>query len=129
MLQTWLDTEHAWQAPVADPRDPRLVAVREFSTDEGPLTLHILAGSDGSPSFEYRFVDGSGELRESLVTYGADSVQALLFCITAAGDHLRRYVPTASFADLSVTAMLVTDLSAVGQWRAQVSMPAQLPLD
>lgn len=127
MLPTWLDTPDAWRAQVADAHDPRLVALREFTTDKGPLTLKILAAPDGSPSFEYHFIDERGEVCESLVTYGVDSIQALLFCLTAAGDYLRRYVPTASFADMGVTALLVTDLSAVGEWRAQVTMPAQLP--
>ncbi|GGM35231.1 hypothetical protein [Microbacterium saperdae] len=112
---------------MVDDDERQIVASRLFQTDDGDLTLQILAGGDGSTSFGYQFLNESGEVTESLDTYGADSLQALLFCITAAGDYLQRYVPSASFAELGVTAMLTTDLGAVGEWRAQVSMPAVLP--
>lgn len=104
-----------------------IVASRVFSTDSGGLTLNILASTDGSPAFTYEFLDQNGELEESLETFGVDTLQALLFCITAAGDYLKRYEPTASFAELGVTAMLTTDLSASNEWRAEVSMPTRLP--
>ncbi|PDQ34950.1 MAG: hypothetical protein B5766_08635 [Candidatus Lumbricidophila eiseniae] len=115
----------AWWAQVVK-QERVVVASREFSTNSGDLTLRILASTEDSPSFEYQFLDQNGEVTESLETYGADSLQALLFCITAAGDYLQRFVPTASFADLGVTALLTTDLSASGEWRAQVSIPAIL---
>lgn len=104
-----------------------VVASREFATDSGPLTLNILTSADGSPSFRYEFRNEEGETIESLETYGVDSIQALLFCITAAGDYLQRYVPSASFSELGVTALLRTDLSASGEWKAHVSMPTELP--
>lgn len=126
MQRTWFATRGAWQAPVAE-RERLVVASREFTTDGGPLTLNILASADGSPSFGYQFLDQNGDMTESLETYGADSLQALLFCITAAGDYLQRFVPSASFADLGETALLTTDLSVSGEWRAQVSLPAILP--
>lgn len=104
-----------------------VVATREFTSDSGMLTLRILASADGSPSFGYQFLDHTGEVIESLETSGVDSLQALLFCITAAGDYLRQFVPTASFVDLGGTGLLTTDLSVVDQWKAQVSMPTVLP--
>lgn len=116
----------AWQVPVAE-RERLVIASREFTTNDGPLTLEILASADGSPSFGYQFLNQNGEMTESLETYGVDSLQALLFCITAAGDYLQRFVPSASFADLGATALLTTDLSVSGEWRAQVSLPAILP--
>lgn len=108
-------------------RERLVVASREFASDSGVLTLRILASADGAPSFAYQLLDHTGEVMESLETYGVDSLQALLFCITAAGDYLQRFVPTASFADLGVTGLLTTDLSVVDEWKAQVSMPAVLP--
>jgi hypothetical protein len=106
-----------------------VVARREFRTEDGDLTLQILKGLDSSTSFSYEFLDKNGEVTASLESYGVDSLQALLFCITAAGDYLARYAPTASFADLGVTAVLTTDLTTTDVWRAQVSMPAILPPD
>lgn len=107
--------------------DAQIVASRTFQTDHGDLTLHILSGGNGSTSFTYQFLNEDGEITASPDVYGADSLQALLFCITSAGDYLQRFVPTASFADLGVTALLTTDLDAVGEWRAHVSMPIVLP--
>lgn len=104
-----------------------VIASREFTTDVGGLTLKILASADGSPSCGYQFLDDTGQVTESLEVYGVDSLQALLFCVTAAGDYLQRFVPTASFADLGVTALLTTDLSVSDEWRAHVSMPAITP--
>ncbi|ONI64244.1 hypothetical protein ALI44B_06755 [Leifsonia sp. ALI-44-B] len=100
-----------------------VVARREFATDSGALTLEILRGDDDAPAFAYRFTGEDGGIVETLTTFGLDDVQALLFCVTAAGDYLRRFVPSASFADLGVTGLLTTDLSASTEWRAQVSIP------
>ncbi|MFV0372507.1 hypothetical protein [Microbacterium sp.] len=108
-------------------RKRQIVASRVFQTDSGDLTLQILGGGGDSASFGYQFLDENRAATASLDVHGADSLQALLFCITAAGDYLQRYVPTASFADLGVSALLTTDLEAVGEWRAHVSMPAVLP--
>lgn len=96
-----------------------MIASRTFSTEDGPLTLHILPGTGATPSFEYRFIEVSGEVRASMVTFGADSVQALLFCLTAAGDYLAKFVPSASFADLGITGLLTTDLSENSEWHAR----------
>lgn len=119
-------TPDVWQAPVAE-QERLVVASREFTTDSGVLTLRILASTDGSPSFAHQFLDQTGEVTEPLETSGVDSLQALLFCITAAGDYLQQFVPTASFADLGVTALLTTDLSVSDEWRAQVSVPVISP--
>jgi hypothetical protein len=104
-------------------RSPFVVARRTFTTDSGVLTLEILRGDDDAPAFAYRFFGEDGGIVETLTTFGVDDLQALLFCVTAAGDYLRRFVPSASFADLGVTGLLTTDLSAPSEWRAQVSIP------
>jgi hypothetical protein len=100
-----------------------IVARREFATNDGALTLEIIQGVDDAPAFEYRFTGEDGVVVETLTAFGVDELQALLFCITAAGDYLRRYVPSASFADLGVTGLLTTDLTTSSEWRAQVSIP------
>ncbi|MFE7846560.1 hypothetical protein ACFUTX_15350 [Microbacterium sp. NPDC057407] len=70
-----------------------IVARRDFTTDDGILTLQILTGAGEPPSFEYQFLNEDGTVAAELETFGADSLQALLFCMTAAGDYLDHFVP------------------------------------
>ena len=101
-----------------------VLARREFTSDEGDFVLEFRAGAGPGPSCEFEMRDAAtGLLLETGTTYGVDSLQALLFCITAAGDYLRSFVPSAGFADLGVTGLLTTDLSDLGRWCAQVSIP------
>lgn len=106
------------------PAEPRIVATRIFETDTGGLTLHISDTSADIPAFRYDFLDETGTVTDSMEVYGEDSVQALLFAVTAAGDYLQRFVPSASFLGLGVHGLLTTDLSAVDEWRADVVLPA-----
>lgn len=106
------------------PAEPRIVATRIFETDTGGLTLHISDSSADFSAFRYDFFDETGAVTHSMEVYGEDSVQALLFAVTAAGDYPQRFVPSASFLGLGVHGLLTTDLSAVDEWRAQVVLPA-----
>lgn len=102
-----------------------VVVAREFETDAGVLRLDVIAIVGDVPGFRYRILNGDGDEVESLDVYGADTVQALLFCLTAAGDYLQRYVPSASFFETGVSGLPITDVSAVGEWRAHVSIPTE----
>ncbi|MCP3427100.1 hypothetical protein NBM05_14040 [Rothia sp. AR01] len=101
-----------------------VIAARVFETGSGPLTLHILPTPDETPSMTYRFLDAAGDVVESLTTYGVDTVQALLFCLAAAGDRLRVLDPEASFAQTGVAGLPITELGDPVVWRAVVTMPA-----
>ena len=102
-----------------------VVATRMLDTPSGTVTVVILRHRSEAPAFEYRLVDAEGRVAASTVTYGVDSMQALLFCLAAAGDHLRAAYPDADFAELGTTSLLVTDLGRDDVWRAAVAMPAR----
>lgn len=101
-----------------------VIAARVFETGSGPLTLHILSAPDETPSMTYRFLDAAGDVVESLTTYGVDTVQALLFCLTAAGDRLRAHAPEASFSQTGTAGLPITEFVDPAVWRAVVTMPA-----
>ncbi|MBF4459384.1 hypothetical protein [Pseudoclavibacter sp. VKM Ac-2867] len=103
----------------------QVVATREFETDAGILRLEVIPKGGDAPAFKYRILNSNGDEIESLEVYGADSVQALLFCLTAAGDYLQRYVPSASFFETGVSGLPITDIGAVGEWRARISIPTE----
>lgn len=103
------------------------IARREFETEDGVVMLSIVAEEGGAPAMSYRFSRESGEVFETLTVYGADSVQALLFCLTAAGDYLRARIPSASFARTGSAGLPITDVAAWGEWLARISMPAGEP--
>jgi hypothetical protein len=103
------------------------IARREFETEDGVVMLSIVTEESEAPAMTYRFSRESGEVFETLTVYGADSTQALLFCLTAAGDYLRARIPSASFARTGSTGLPVTDLTARGEWLARISMPEGEP--
>ncbi|MCT1922013.1 hypothetical protein M3C63_09100 [Brevibacterium luteolum] len=106
------------------PAEPRIVATRIVETATGGLTLHFSDTTADIPTCRYDLIDETGVVTDSMEVYGEDSVQALLFAITAAGDYLQRFVPSASFVGLGTHGLLTTDLSAADQWRAHVVLPA-----
>jgi len=106
------------------PAELRIGATRIVETATGCLTLDISDSSADFSAFGYDFLDETGMVTGSMEVYGEDSVQALLFAVTAAGDYPQRFVPSASFLGLGVHGLLTTDLSAVDEWRAQVVLPA-----
>ena len=67
------------------------------------MTLEISASTHSAPSATYAFTRSDGSELARVTTFGVDTVQALMFCLTAAGDYLKRYVPSASFAETGVT--------------------------
>jgi hypothetical protein len=103
------------------------IARREFETEDGVVTLSIVTEEGEAPTMSYRFSRDSGEVFETLTVYGADSVQALLFCLTAAGDYLHAHIPSASFAQTGSPGLPITDLTARGEWLAHISMPTGEP--
>ena len=106
------------------PAELRIGATRIVETATGGLTLDISDSSADFSAFGYDFLDETGMVTGSMEVYGEDSVQALLFAVTAAGDYPQRFVPSASFLGLGVHGLLTTDLSAVDEWRAQVVLSA-----
>ena len=102
-----------------------VAASRTYDTGSGPLTVEFSTPQevDGLISCAYRFRDSAGQHREETTFFGVDSVQALIFCLTGAGDYLQRFEPTASFAGLPFTGLLATDLTADSMWSATVRLP------
>ena len=103
-----------------------LVASRVLSTADGDITVVVQRPSSPEidlSAFEYVITNASCSTVASASFYGVDDVQALLFCLTAVGDYLTRFVPTASFAGLDVTGFPATDLSAKDAWVSSVTIP------
>ncbi|WOF21469.1 hypothetical protein N8K70_08645 [Microbacterium betulae] len=97
------------------------------SSDFGTIELRITREDDEVPAFAYTIQNTDGRVDESFTAYGEDDVQALLFCLTAAGDYFARFVPDASFVELGITGLPVTATRAEGEWRAEVVTPTVLP--
>lgn len=103
-----------------------LIARRDLATSDGDISVEIRMPKNETTdmiSYEYRVLGPTDNLIESAIFFGADSVQALLFCLTAVGDYLHRFEPSASFADLGISGFPRTVLGETGQWVASVSYP------
>lgn len=96
---------------------------REFSTETGRITLGISVSRRPTPSATYVFADSEGTELARLTTYGVDTVQALMFCLTAAGDYVKNYVPSASFAETGVSGLPATVFDSTTSWKAEMSLP------
>lgn len=100
-----------------------VVAERIFETSDGDLKLEIKAAhTPDVASFIYEISTASGNC-ETQTIYGADTMQALLLCLAASGDYIRRFHPEASFLGLESSGLLQTNIDVEGEWRAEASMP------
>lgn len=103
-----------------------LVCQRTLMTNSGNWIVYISKSEDlnsSGESFTYHINDAEGKLVSSAMLHGEDSVQAILFCLTAAGDYISRFAPEASFAGLGAACLPVTDLEAKKEWRASLRIP------
>lgn len=99
------------------------VAERIFETGDGDLKLEIKAAhTPDVASFTYVISTASGNC-ETQTIYGADTMQALLLCLAASGDYIRRFHPEASFLGLEGSGLLQTNVNVEGEWRAEATMP------
>lgn len=100
------------------------VTQRMFETSEGTLTLTISRQEDSDPpAYAYEITTQSGSEPHSQIIYGADDMQALLLCLAAAGDYVKRFHPDASFLGIPGAGLLETSLDVSGEWRAEATMP------
>ena len=96
---------------------------REFATGAGRITLDISVSRRPTPSATYVFADSERAELARLTTYGVDTMQALIFCLTAAGDYVKEYLPSASFAETGVSGLPVTVFDSATSWKAEMSLP------
>lgn len=100
-----------------------VVAERVLETPDGDLKIEIQAAhTPDVASFTYEISTASGNC-ESQTIYGADTMQALLLCLAASGDYIRRFHPEASFLGLDSSGLLQTDIDVEGEWHVEASMP------
>lgn len=96
---------------------------RIFETPDGELKLVVQAAhTPDVASFVYEIFTVDG-ICQSQAIYGADTMQALLLCLAASGDYIRRFHPRASFLGLDGSGLLQTNFDVEGEWRAEASMP------
>lgn len=68
-----------------------IIASRIFDTPNGHLKLDFSAVTGSIPAFKFELHDATDKTLESFTAYGQDSVQALLQCLTTAGDTMQKF--------------------------------------
>ncbi|MFE6736069.1 hypothetical protein [Microbacterium sp. NPDC057650] len=92
--------------------------VRELDSDLGVLRLEVRSVSvPVDYCFEYHLLDSSGQLMTSTALHGADEIQALTFCLAAAGDYIAKFIPSARWGAFDNAKLFVT-VPDTSPWRA-----------
>lgn len=100
-----------------------IIASRNFNTSDGTLTLNITSAESEIPAFKFFLQNSRGETLEEFTAYGQDSIQALLHCLTAAGDTLQKFYPAAAWAENLPHCLPVSDITTDNVFRAVLEIP------
>lgn len=98
----------------------QLIAQRTLSHKNESVTLSVFLTSENDPAaFKYELrVPGQPVIESTF--YGEDTVQALLFCLTGAGDTLARRFPEFTWLGRGGSGILTSDSSIPGAFSASV---------